>query len=267
LIFGYIGPLPAPLLPPYDLLVWTNAQKVIRRALVPCNWLQIVENSLDPAHLEWLHGHYSNDIAALAGASPPLEVRHHTKLGFDVFDGGIVKRRLLEGQTTADEDWMIGQQLIFPACFRVGTSGRCSFQFRVPVDDTSTWVFWYECVLAQDNGVTALDDVAVVDIDYLDENGDFRLDTIDGQDIMAWVTAGEIADRSVERLGKADEGIILYRKLLREQLRSVEQGYDPIGVLRQDPSGGIIAMPLRTMALPVTERADADAEWAPLPCD
>ena len=27
-------------------------------AEVPCNWLQCMENSVDPVHLEWLHGYW-----------------------------------------------------------------------------------------------------------------------------------------------------------------------------------------------------------------
>jgi phenylpropionate dioxygenase-like ring-hydroxylating dioxygenase large terminal subunit len=28
------------------------------RTILPINWLQIMENSLDPVHTEWLHGHH-----------------------------------------------------------------------------------------------------------------------------------------------------------------------------------------------------------------
>jgi 5,5'-dehydrodivanillate O-demethylase len=52
------------------------------------------------------------------------------------------------------------------------------------------------------------------------------------QDAMAWETQGAIADRSEERLGAGDEGIILFRKVLREQIEAVRQGRDPLGVFR-----------------------------------
>jgi hypothetical protein len=53
------------------------------------------------------------------------------------------------------------------------------------------------------------------------------------QDAMAWETQGAITDRSEERLGVGDEGIIVFRKLLREQIEAVRHGRDPLGVMRR----------------------------------
>jgi 5,5'-dehydrodivanillate O-demethylase len=61
------------------------------------------------------------------------------------------------------------------------------------------------------------------------------VETVTGQDMMAWVTQGEISDRTTERLGSSDKGIILYRNLLLEQIEKVERGEDPMGVIR-DPA-------------------------------
>jgi 5,5'-dehydrodivanillate O-demethylase len=48
----------------------------------------------------------------------------------------------------------------------------------------------------------------------------------------------EIADRSLERLGLSDKGIILYRRLLEEQLEKVKSGEDPMNVFR-DPAKNV----------------------------
>ncbi len=61
------------------------------------------------------------------------------------------------------------------------------------------------------------------------------VETIPGQDMMAWVTQGDITDRTTERLGTSDKGVILFRQLIEEQIRRVEQGEDPLGVIR-DPA-------------------------------
>ena len=71
LVFAYLGPEPAPLLPRYDLFVWEGVLRDIGRALVPCNWLQIMENSVDPTHLEWLHGRHLGAVRGAAGLSVP----------------------------------------------------------------------------------------------------------------------------------------------------------------------------------------------------
>ena len=51
---------------------------------------------------------------------------------------------------------------------------------------------------------------------------------------MAWVTQGPIAQRNLEKLGESDEGIILYRRLLRDQIALAESGGDLMNVLH-DP--------------------------------
>jgi 5,5'-dehydrodivanillate O-demethylase len=53
--------------------------------------------------------------------------------------------------------------------------------------------------------------------------------------MMAWVTQGEISDRTTERLGTSDQGVILYRNILEESIRKVERGEDPMAVVR-DPA-------------------------------
>jgi 5,5'-dehydrodivanillate O-demethylase len=53
--------------------------------------------------------------------------------------------------------------------------------------------------------------------------------------MMAWVTQGEISDRTTERLGTSDQGVILFRNLLEENIAKVERGEDPIAVVR-DPA-------------------------------
>ena len=50
--------------------------------------------------------------------------------------------------------------------------------------------------------------------------------------MMAWVTQGEISDRTTERLGTSDKGVILFRNLVLEQIEKVERGEDPMGVVR-----------------------------------
>src|SRR6266571_519249 len=56
LIFAYLGPEPAPLLPRWDPLVKGIEQRpAIGWTVIPCNYLQVMENSLDQTHVEWLH--------------------------------------------------------------------------------------------------------------------------------------------------------------------------------------------------------------------
>ena len=86
LVFAYLGPEPAPLLPRWDLMVWPSVLRDIGRATIPCNWLQIMENSVDPIHLEWLHGHHLAAVRRRLGRPAPTQYpRRHVEIGFDRF--------------------------------------------------------------------------------------------------------------------------------------------------------------------------------------
>ena len=70
LVFAYLGPEPVPLLPHWDLLMRQDVFRHIGATVVPCNWLQIMENSLDPVHLEWLHGEGWSTRCSSRGPTP-----------------------------------------------------------------------------------------------------------------------------------------------------------------------------------------------------
>src|SRR4029453_10567321 len=58
LVWAYLGPAPAPKVPRYDVFVWDGVFRDIGHALLPVNWMQIMENAVDPHHVEWLPGRY-----------------------------------------------------------------------------------------------------------------------------------------------------------------------------------------------------------------
>src|SRR5579883_1460 len=232
LVWAYLGPEPAPLLPRYDLLVRDDLEREIGFAEIPCNWLQIMENSMDPVHAEHLHGVHANYMLASKG-KPAMRVRRHARTAFDVFEYGIVKRRLLEGQTEDVDDWRVGHPVLLPTILTVGTDAQAQFQFRVPIDDERTMHWWY-LTRHRQPGAGRQDVIPLDEFVYRHENGRFMVDTAMGQDIMAWLTAGPVMDRSTEKLATSDEGIILYRRVLEEQITHVERGEDPLGVVREE---------------------------------
>ena len=63
---------------------------------------------------------------------------------------------------------------------------------------------------------------------------------------MAWVTQGAIADRTKERLGASDRGLVMYRGMLKApEMEKVARGEDPIGVLREASMTGSIEFAAR----------------------
>src|SRR5919204_181067 len=55
LVWAYMGPEPAPLVPTWEPFTWKNGFKQIVLSEIPCNWFQCQENSIDPVHFAWLH--------------------------------------------------------------------------------------------------------------------------------------------------------------------------------------------------------------------
>jgi 5,5'-dehydrodivanillate O-demethylase oxygenase subunit len=250
LLWAYLGPLPAPLVPRLDGLVAEGTIRILGKAVIPCNWLQIMENSLDAVHTEWLHGHFFEFVKESEGLKVSFTQRH-VKIGFDEFEYGIVKRRVLEGHSEEDDDWKIGHPIVFPNTLAIGNASPAwheyRFQIRVPIDDTHTQHYWFGAFVLPE-GATApahlLERVHEYDTPIFQPNGDFMLDSIHGQDIMAWVTQGAIADRSRESLGSTDRGITLYRRMLLRELKRMEAGEDPKNVIREPARNETIVLPL-----------------------
>jgi 5,5'-dehydrodivanillate O-demethylase len=241
-LWAYLGPEPAPLLPRYDLFVRDHLEREIGYTRLPANWLQIMENSLDPVHLEFLHTKYFNYRLRRQGKPPIIKERRHLKIAFEVFDFGIMKRRLLEGDPEDADDWRIGHPILFPNILALGGANGPRFEIRVPRDDTHTLVYHY-FTKPVDPSTPPQTEIPVFEVPYQHEDGSLVLDTVLGQDMMAWVTPGEIADRSAEHLGTSDKGVILLRKVLNEQLAKVERGEDPMAVVRDPARNQVIAVP------------------------
>jgi 5,5'-dehydrodivanillate O-demethylase len=276
LLFAYLGPKPAPLLPRWEIFVRADARRDIGMAVIPCNWLQIMENSVDPVHVEWLHQHFNNYARERLGSEQRNERLKHEKIGFDLFEYGIVKRRILEGETETDEDWAVGHPLVFPNVLLSGSTRRSTFQIRVPVDDVHTLHVWYTCY-AQSGGAQAQDQdrISFYRVPVSTGHGEAEpewsfLDNNSGQDIAAWVTQGAIADRSNENLGLSDKGIILYRRLLKEQIAKMERGEDPMNVFRDPAKNVCIPLKLeeaklkRSVLQPESRRQGGATKYSPV---
>ena len=254
LLWAYLGPEPAPLLPRWEPLVWGECVRDIALAELPCNWLQCQENSLDPVHVEWLHTYYGRwlherrngdpDAGSSIGAQRMRPMRHQ-KIGFDLFEHGIIKRRVLEGFTEEDEDWAVGHPSLFPNVLLVGNEMQATMQWRVPADDTHTFhVSYYVFRAAPGASAPPQPVIPFRYVPLTDERGDYLTDLTFNQDYMTWISQGPIAERDQERLGESDAGIILFRRLLRQQMELAEDGGEPMNVFREPAAKGAIPLPL-----------------------
>jgi len=233
MLFAYFGPEPAPLLPRWDLLVRDDLDRAVEIHPLPCNWLQCMDNAADPVHFEYLHAAFGNYALKRLGKPPGMTQARHVKIEFDVFPYGIMKRRLLEGETEEADEWKVGHPLLFPNTLAVGNEGNSSLQIRVPVDDTHTIQFAYRTTKRKP-GAAPLP-IVVKYSQLFTDDGKLIADTIPKQDMIGWVAQGPISDRTREHLTASDKGVILYHKLLTDNMESVERGEDPMGTIR-DPA-------------------------------
>ena len=286
LIFAYLGPAPAPLVPNWDVYAADGVMRDIGYAELSCNWLQCQENSLDPVHLEWLHVAWANFIRERLGKTDDLKTRRaHKVIHFDNFEYGIIKRRIWEGGSEEDTEWKDGHPIVFPNMLRQGCDGYNirdnerrkgfplgpSFQIRVPIDDHTTGHWWVATYPMVDGDVEqTAEEIPFYNppVPVLDENGQppwADLLSNSAQDPAAWITQGAIADRTGEHLGRSDAGIIQFRQMLEQQIRVVEDGGDPMCTFR-DPAANVYIpfMTEQSMYVSTGMRQGAAAMYSPI---
>jgi 5,5'-dehydrodivanillate O-demethylase len=244
LIFAYMGPTPAPLLPNWGPLVWDNAVRDIAITHLPCNWLQAQENSLDSTHTEHLHDYAARYFRQImTGEEPDFKRgRTHTKIGFEPYKYGIIKRRTTDDRGEDHPRWTRGHSILFPNILW----HNATMQFRVPADDTHTMHFsLYIWRAAPGHEAPTQEVVPSRNIQLMDEMGQFAgLNYLFNQDYMCWATQGPIADRELEKLGESDRGVIMFRKMLSDQLDIMAQGDDPtINIFRSDEENSGLEWP------------------------
>lgn len=226
IVWAYMGPDPAPLVPDWDYY-HINGYKQVIMSYIPCNWFQCQENSIDPVHFEWLHSNWSTRMSGQDGPYAPT----HLKLGFDEFDYGFVYRRVREDTTEEDELWTTGRVCFWPNALYTGF-----FEYRVPIDDENTLSFAFF-----NNPVPGEEPFEQERIPYWyspikdEKTGRWISSHVMNQDFIAWVGQGTIAERESEHLGESDRGVIMMRKKMLEQAEVVADGGEPKGLIR-DPA-------------------------------
>jgi 5,5'-dehydrodivanillate O-demethylase len=164
------------------------------------------------------------------------------------FEYGIHKRRTTLPTATGERSHVDQHPLLFPTVLRhvapydEGRSQRHNLQIRVPVDDRHTQVFRVNFVPSKTE--SAPPEVPVSWRFTALKNGprEYKMNMVPAQDSMAWETQGAITDRTEERLGAGDEGIIMLRKLLREQIEIVRRGGEPMGLVRDPEKNRMIEL-------------------------
>jgi 5,5'-dehydrodivanillate O-demethylase len=238
LLWAYLGPQPAPLVPTWEPFTWNNGFVQIVFSEVPCNWFQGQENSIDPVHFEWLHTNWSR---VLTGGEEPLAPTH-LKIAFEEYEWGIAYKRLLEGHTESSPLWTIGRTCLWPNALFTGNH----FEWRVPIDDENMLsVAWFFSRVPKEMEPYHQEHIPYWYSPIKDEKtGRWITSHVMNQDFVAWVGQGGLADRTREHLGDSDRGVILMRKRMLEEAEVVAQGGEPKAVVRDPALNQCIPMPI-----------------------
>ncbi len=241
MLWAYMGPQPAPLLPDWEAFSWTNGFTQVVLSEVPCNWFQCQENSIDPVHFEWMHENWS---LRLRGGTPDNYSPTHTRLGFEEFEFGMLYKRIKANTSEVDPLWTVGRVCLWPNGFFLGEH----FEWRVPIDDENTLsVTWKFTRVPRESEPFVQESIPTWWGPIKDENGRWIDSHVMNQDFLAWVGQGRIADRTKETLGASDRGIVMLRARFFEQLKAIADGREPMALIR-DPERN------RAVPLPIVDR-------------
>jgi len=234
LIFAYLGPSARkPVLPRYAALedlsegefIEANDQSIGGGGpqIIPCNWLQHFENVVDPFHVAILHSSFSGtQFVPQMGVMPEVT--------FDYTDAGVsatAVRRLDDGKTLR----RVGEAAL--PTLRVIPSPRLAYYGTVeslgwvlPIDDTSFRIYTAGRVRREGDIARSRSRMNGKLWEELTEEEHQRMPG----DYEAQVSQGAIAWHSEENLATSDRGLVLLRRMFKQQLEIVAAGGDPVGV-------------------------------------
>ena len=229
LVFAYLGPPERrPAFPMYDSYqVEGHRLMPAAKFTMPCNWLQVKDNSMDPVHTAFLHALSSGyQFTEAFGVVPELDWQP-TASGM-VY---IATRRINDLAWVRVCDFMPPNVHQFTreleeATAPKGASRPVIIRWAVPDDDTTTTNF----ELAQADPAWGLTAEQVAQPGF-GQSGDrsYAERQRFPADFDAQSSQRTIAVHALEHLGATDRGVITLRKIVRDGIRAVAAGGDPWG--------------------------------------
>jgi hypothetical protein len=224
--------------------------------VMPCNWLQVEENFMDPAHLLFLHTLNSGPQFNQAYARLAMTEYQETPIGSMYVDTGRV----------GDNAWVrTAEQILpnlnqFPRVDEDGTQEKLrdlaiQFNWAVPVDDTHTLRLGYLLARADDPRDWWAQSTQGRD---LAQERPYEERQRRPGDYEAQVSQRPIAIHALEHLGATDKGVTMFRKGVREGIDAVHRGVDPKGIVRDE--NAVIPTYTQQTVLRVLPAADPAAD-------
>ena len=236
ILWAYLGPTPAPLIPDWEPFHWEDGLVQIVTARLDCNWLQCHENSIEPDSGSLSGG--SEDWRGYVLSSRESEVQE-TSYGF---------------QVAADERASPGSDLnkvsIWPNGLFAGDRNSCHFEWYVPIDRTGTLLILWFFDRATGSVLSDATRIQHWPAAVRDESNELITSHPINRRLATWLCQGPVLDRTNEHLSSRDQALMLLRERYRRQADLVRDGGEPKFVLR-DPADN------RRLALPPTSSVRA----------
>jgi phenylpropionate dioxygenase-like ring-hydroxylating dioxygenase large terminal subunit len=239
MVFAYMGPPDKkPSFFNYDTFHIPGYRIEVRgKAILPCNWLQVEDNILDPVHLSFLHTLSSGSQFLTEDGRPSNVFGILAELDWMETPRGqiyIATRRIENDVWVRIGEWIAPAHHIipahpnFPLSYHEGTDElyiRPKYtEWTVPINDTISMNVGYRHVPESDTGpvITNLATPYITDR-TLEQKQRFPgdLEALEGQ--------RPIAIHALEHLGATDRGVTHFRKMVRDGIRAVQIGQDPKG--------------------------------------
>ena len=263
MIFTYMGPPEKiPPFPNYDLFDTPHLTPMPgpdKSGWKPCNWLQEHENGMDPVHVAYLHAMMTGaqrGFNAKAGIIPVLQwMQNETGMNY------ISCRRIDD-----DTVWVRVNDRMMPNIGIVSandevrpanTSRRPYIMvWIVPIDDYNNKRLY---LMLNDER----DPIRPVQaMEGFGQDGDRPYEERQRHpgDYDMMVSQGPIAIHAYEHLTSTDYGVIGMRQMIRDGIRAVQEGRDPVGIVR-DPNKVIRTRGQSTVVpCPRAETPEADEQ-------
>ncbi len=241
---------------------WAPTEDVrvsIAKALIPCNWAQILEGAIDSAHSSTLHssdmvparvdGAKATDKAWLRPSTDKAPRMQVQRSGYG-FRYAALRRPI---HSAATHDYVRCTVFVAPATALIPPNNLYNVaNINVPMDDTNTafyFIAWGDPAQTPETETWRKFLRQTVGIDLDDEYRPLRnvknrfwqdrqamkagnftgITGFPNQDLAMWVTMGPMADRSGDRLGASDLAIVEFRRVMLDAVRAFEQGEPAIG--------------------------------------
>ena len=235
MIWAFMGQGEPPELPNYHFLVRDDGEREFSSYVRECNYMQQVENALDPVHATILHGRAVHGFPAAPEwmETPDFNVTMTETMAY------YVARR--KGPQAGTE-WHREVAYVPPimVVHHGGTlpgdplAEMVDVAWRMPIDDHNTRTFTLK-FFPDANGKRGNQEKQARPKPAPLMRGTRRqwdMASINGQDNAAQVGQGSLVDRSREHLGHSDRGVILVRKLWKNAIETALRGEDPPNLMR-----------------------------------